>query len=270
MKQNGWRQKQDNRGLSLVELIIAISIGVIVSGSIAALITFAMRTYRNESVNTSMQYELQSNINMMMDEIMGSASLVVSQNGGNIAETGKAYTKYAMFGIPNTDVKVGGSTVKGFKGVIFVPSKVEGGKFKIYMKKVEAKLPDTTKSLKTVKDLAEYEYGLFGDLSGDFTKYLLGENATQFVIEPDPNHTSFDVSDPDPLKHTYKNPIEVRVELKFENNGWGDKPYSKHVDDITYIRNKVDEVVYSSLTPAVTDTNVYVDGKAYNTKKKDE
>ena len=74
--------KQNNRGLSLVELIVSISIGVIVSGSIAALMVFALRTYRNESVNTSMQYELQTSINMMMDEIMGAQDLVVIQNDG--------------------------------------------------------------------------------------------------------------------------------------------------------------------------------------------
>ncbi|MBR4574100.1 MAG: prepilin-type N-terminal cleavage/methylation domain-containing protein [Lachnospiraceae bacterium] len=262
--------KTDNRGLSLVELIIAISIGVIVSGAIAALITFALRTYRNESVNTSMQYELQSNINMMMDEIMCSSSLVVSQNGGEITELGKAYTKYAMFGTPNTNITIGGATVKGFKGVIFVPSKVTDGKFKIYMKKVEAKLPDTARTLRTVKDLADYEYGTFGDLSGDFTKYLLGENATQFVIVPDPNNTSFDTSDPDASKHSYKNPIEVRVVLSFEDNGWGTKKYTKHVDETAYMRNKVDETVYTTVTPKVTDGNVYVNGKAYVPKKKDD
>ncbi len=262
--------KLNNKGLSLVELIIAISIGVIVSGSIAALLTFAIRTYRNESVNTSVQYELQSNINMMMDQIMSSSSLVVVQNGGNISDTGVAYTKYAMFGTPNSDIKVGGVTKKGFKGVIFVPSKVEGGQFKIFMKKVESVIPDASKSVSTVKDLAAYEYGLFGDFSGDFTKYLLGENATQFVILPDPNGICFDTSDPDPAKHTYKNPIEVKVELQFEKKGWGDKDYKKHVDDITYMRNRVDEIVYKTVTPAVRDGNVYVDGKSYAPQKKDD
>ena len=55
---NELNYKLNDKGLSLVELIVAISIGVIVSASIAALLTFSIRMYRNESVNTSMQYEL--------------------------------------------------------------------------------------------------------------------------------------------------------------------------------------------------------------------
>ncbi len=227
--------KLNNRGLSLVELIIAISIGVIVSGSIAALITFALRTYRNESVNTSMQYELQSNINMMMDEIMGASAFVVEQAGSDPTVTGEAYTKYAMFGNPNATV--GG--VKGFKGVIFVPSAADSEhKFKIYMKKVEKKGSEYT----SLSALAVSESAI---PEADAIKYLLGENATQFVIIPDPVDTEHTAHvSLDDTKHTYTNPIPVKVELQFERNGWGTKKYSKHVNDTTYLRNKVTESIY--------------------------
>ncbi len=237
------RIRLNDRGLSLVELIIAISIGVIVSGSIAALITFAIRTYRNESVNTAMQYELQSNINMMMDEIMSASALVVVQAGSDPSVTGEPYTQYAMFGNPNADV--GG--VKGFGGVIFVPSSPgSDNKFKIYMKKVEKKGSDYS----TLAGLASTESAI---PEADAKKYLLGENATQFVIIPDPvdtehpDHVSFDDS-----KHTYKNPIPVKVELQFERNGWGERKYSKHVSDTAYLRNKVTESIY---VKSSTDTN---------------
>ena len=230
-----------------MELIIAISIGVIVAGSIAALIAFSIRMYNNESVNTAMQYELQSNLNMMMDEIMGASAFVVEQDSTvNLTDTGKPYTKYAMFGNPNADI--GGS--KGFKGVIFVPSTVTDGKFSIYMKEVEA-VPATT-----IKALAASESA--GVLAAaDKTPYLLGENATKFAIIPDPRSISFDKTDPDPTKYTYVNPIEVKVELQFEKHGWGSNNYSKHVDDTTYLRNKVTETIY-------------VDTDSYNLKKKEE
>ena len=248
----GMNSKLNNKGLSLVELIVAISIGVIVSGSIAALITFSIRTYRNESVNTSLQYELQSNLNMMMDEIMGAQTLVVVQNA-----SGEPATQYAMFGNPNSSITLDdGTTAKGFKGVIFVPSKPNGdGKFKIYMKNAEGVVSGT------ISDFAENEFnnvfkmtfddaGFNPDTDTSLTKYLLGENATQFSIVPDPNGTSLEGS-------TYTNPIEVKVELQFERNGWGTKKYSKHVDDITYLRNKVKD-------------SIYIDGAEYKLKTKDE
>ncbi len=249
--------KLNNSGLSLVELIIAISIGVIVSGSIAALISFSIRMYNNESVNTAMQYELQSNINMMMDEIMGSSAFVVVQDSTvNLSDTGKPYTKYAMFGNPNANV--GGA--KGFKGVIFIPGAPDSdNRFKIYMKKVEKKTSEfpvppggTTGTLSSLA-LSESSLPASDD---DKVKYLLGENATQFVIIPDPQNISLDDTT-DPINATYTNPIEVKIELKFEKNGWGTKKYEKHVDDITYLRNKVQDTVYVGSTP-------------YNIKKRDE
>ena len=245
--------QNDNRGLSLVELIVAISIGVIVAGSIAGLMTFAIRTYRNESVNTSMQYELQTNINMMMDEIMSSASLVVVQNSAG----SEPYTKYAMFGIPSPNASV------GFEGVIFVPITVSPGKFNIYMKKVERAIPNTADDgtdIKTVADLAKDEYALMTKPSADNTAYLLGENATKFDIIPDPNGKF------EPTEYTYTNPIDVKVELQFEKNGWGGKVYSKHVDDVAYLRNKVTETVYGTAPSVVIDGNVYVGGTAYTPK----
>ena len=240
--------KLNNKGLSLVELIVAISMGVIISAAIAALITFSIRMYTNESTNTAMQYELQSNINMMMDEIMGASVFAVKQNSPAVALTnppaaapGTPYTQYAMFGDPNA--VVGGE--KGFSGVIFV-AKAESGvtdRFNIYMKKVEKKKSEYT----TLDALAVSQV-----TGADSTENLLGENATQFAIIPDPNGNCLNDT-----KHEYTNPIEIRVKLQFDKTGWGTKKYEKHVDDVTYLRNKVQDIIF-------------VNGTSYEIKKKEE
>ena len=229
--------KLNNKGLSLVELIVAISIGVIVSGTIAALITFSIRMYTNESTNTAMQYELQSNINTMMDEIMGASVFVVEQNSGVSltdppdSAPGKPYTKYAMFGNIYTPA---GATDRKFKGVIFVaPDPASGeSKFSIYMNRIDEVYPGTYSDIRA---FAEGHKGISG------VQYLLGENATQFAVIPEAK--CFDAT-----KHEYTNPIEVRVKLQFEKTGWGTKNYSKHVDDVTYLRNKVQDTVYLGTT----------------------
>lgn len=251
----GMNSKLNNKGLSLVELIVAISIGVIVSGSIAALITFSIRTYRNESVNTSLQYELQSNLNMMMDEIMGASVFVIKQKSSPTPipitdpptdAPGKPYTEYALFGNIYTP---SGSTDKKIKGVIFV-SEDATGKFKVYMDRFDVAAPAD------LEGFAESKSSISGD------QYLLGENLTQFAIVPDMS-CLIDTPDPDApadhtkTKHEYQNPISFGVHLSFERNGWGSKVIKKHVNDTTYLRNKV------------TDT-VYVDGTSYVLKKKDE
>lgn len=258
--------KLNNKGLSLVELIIAISIGVIVAGSIAALMNFAIRIYRNESVNASTQYELQTNINMMMDEVMESSTVVVVQRGG-----GEPQTKYAMFGTVTPGDKKSDPVIDPFfKGVIFVPSKANAnGRFKLYMKKVESAFSGT------LQELADDEYDVnFGDFDTDSydpdddterIQYLMGENATQFEVKVDPNggtdgrclkknvKKKRDVDDPDTWEYEYNyvNPIEVGVKLKFEKDGWGGRKFEKQVDEVVYMRNKVRDTIY-------------VDGQSYD------
>lgn len=240
--------KSDNRGLSLVELIVAISIGVIVSGTIAALMIFAIRMYRNESVNTSMQYELQTSLNMMMDEIMGAQDLVVEQNSGavitDIADeaSDKPYTRYALFGKFAYD-SADHNKIKGFKGVIFVSSAPDAeGKFKIYMNRINA-------TLAAAVTPTAYAASCYNTVTTDVNpdQYLLAENVIQFVIAPDPVIPP--ATDGLRIKRTeaektYTNPIPVKVEIRFERTGWGDKKYEKHVDDTTYLRNKVVEKIY--------------------------
>lgn len=233
--------KQNNRGLSLVELIVAISIGVIVSGSIAALMIFAIRMYRNESVNTSMQYELQTSINMMMDEIMGAQDLVVEQNDGasitDVAVNASSvpYTKYALLGKFKYD-STDHDKVTGFKGVIFVSGAPgSDGRFKIYMNRID----ETVTATATTTYATSCYTTVFNKFSADPNPYLLAENVTQFVIAPDPDGISINRT-----SGKYTNPIPVKVELRFKRTGWGDKSYDKHVDDMTYLRNKVVEKIY--------------------------
>lgn len=272
MKDQKTRIQQDNRGVTLVELIIAITIAVIVSGSIAALMLFAVRMYRNESVNTAMQYELQTNLNTMMDEIMGSQTVVVIQNSGgdkhhvNQKDDVKVpYTRCALFG---KFIGTSGTGRIKFSGVVFVSGATDSeGKFKVYMNRVKDIEGD---------DPADVAKSCYDTVKGAFSKdpnpYLLGENLVQFVIEPDPEGVILDASE-----HTYTNPISVKVELSFARNGWGEKKYSKHVADVAYLRNRVGDIVKGNTTvPAVYIGTVVGDdltAVTYNTfkvRKKDE
>lgn len=244
------RVKLNNNGLSLVELIVAISMGVIISGAIAALITFAIRMYRNESVNTEMQYELQSNLNMMMDEIMGASVFVIKQNGGVTITTPPdeppktPYTKYALFGNIYTP---SGSTDKKIKGVIFVSSDPVAGDedFKVYMDRFDEAFPGSYTDL---KGFAAAKAGISG------VQYLLGENVTQFVIRPQGGLTGA-------APYEYTNPIDVGVKLSFAKKGWGEKKYQKHVDDVAYLRNRVTDSIYVDEGSGMIE---------YTLKKKDE
>lgn len=230
--------KHNNKGLSLVELIVAISVGVIVASAIAALMTFAIRMYRNESANLSAQYELQTNVNQIMDTIMGANTYVIqSKEAGS---TLLCDTHYAAFGKYNgTD----------FEGVIFVagPENPAGtGRFNIYMDR--DKWTGSTALAAVSSQVSVIE----ADMTSAHSRYLLGEGSTQFRIEPkiltESPKTYVNIT-----AAGYKNPLSVEVELNFQKDATG-KVVNRHVKDEALIRNKI-------------STDIYIDGTSYKLDK---
>lgn len=236
--------RNDNRGLSLVELIIAISIGVIISGAVAALITFAVRTYHDGNANIAAQYELQSNINQITDTIMGANCVVIQ--GKEAGSTLLCDTHYAAFG------KYSGGN---FEGVVFVagPEYPTGsGRFNIYMDR--GTWAGSTAALAVSGQVTTIE-GAMPDPDPSVTnppnQYLLGEGATQFRIElkrKSPADATYPFVNVD--ANGYSNPLSVEVELNFQKDAAG-KVVNKHVKDEALIRNKL-------------SSDIYIDGYKYS------
>ena len=225
--------KLNNRGLSLVELIVAISIGVIVSGSIAALMTFAIRMYRNESANVSAQYELQTNVNQIVDTIMG-ANCYVIKSADSPSPAGRL-TDYAAFG------SFDGSS---FSGVVFVPGPedpADSDRFNIYMDR--GTWPGTSAYAAVITHVGTIN----ASIGAVPNPYFLGEGSTLFCVEPkiltESPKTYVNIT-----SDGYRNPLSVEVELYFQKDATG-KVVDKHVKDEVLIRNKVSADIYINGTP---------------------
>lgn len=250
--------KVNNKGLSLVELIVAISIGAIVSGTIAALMTFAIRAYRDESAKVSAQYELQTNVNMIMDTIMG-ANCIVIQKANTVSPSGRL-TEYAAFGkfTSTTHTPEGGAPSKTyeFDGVVFVAGSeypASSGRFNIYMDRGKW----SYSGKETAKDIIEKKVT---DMKTDIAAhpvtdnpYLLGEGSTRFRIEPKvlsetPSKTYVNIG-----SGKYKNPLSIEVELRFEKDATG-KVVNRQVKDEALVRNKI-------------TVPIYIDGSEYTLDK---
>lgn len=224
--------KQNNKGYSLVELIVAVAVGMILSGSIAGLLAFAVRQYRNESMNVSTQYEIQTNVNQITDAIVSSQGMVIGQN----AAGSPAYTDYAAFGdfIQQAD----GTVV--FDGVVFVAGAPDSNnRFNIYMDRVSGQSGATSAAAvsATVSNIKSH-------MSDDPNPYLLGKEASEFKIVPNDKII-------DDVNCTYNNPIVVDVSLAFEKDG-SNKVIRKEVTDEAYMRNTVKVDVYVGQTGAET------------------
>ena len=249
--------KLNNKGLSLLELIIAVSIGVIVSGAVTALISFAIRTYRDQNANLNTQYELQTNANQIMDTIMSAECYVIKSVPKPVSpatyDPPGRFTEYAAFGKYN-------ATDNKFTGVVFVAGPeypADSDRFNIYMDSGTWDGDDAEKAVSTHVGIITASIPTpTPPATPTPNRYLLGEGATVFRIEPkiqkEEGGTKIYVNISSSSERTYVNPLSVEVEMNFQRDATGRK-IDKHIKDEALLRNRI-------------STSIYIDGLEYKTK----
>lgn len=233
MKMFGVHRKFNNGGYTLVEAIVAIGMASIVVSAVTALLSFGLRSYHNESSNVSLQYELQTTINQVMDSVMQSNGMVLKQNGGR--------TESVVFGTFEKKKNAAGADVISYKGDIYYTEE-SAGVITVYMNRIVT--PIEGADVETVAATA------LNTITGTSDKkiYLLAEKAETFYIEPVNNCLFVDT---DGIRK-YDNPITVKATVEFKTRAYRD--IERKVTDETTMRNK-----------ALCD--IFVDGNKYIKKK---
>ena len=78
---NNRKFTKENKGFSLVELLVAITISAIVAGGIGYLLTTSLRMYNKDTVDVTLQQELQVTLNQIVDYAMESETIVADFDG---------------------------------------------------------------------------------------------------------------------------------------------------------------------------------------------
>lgn len=237
-------RKYNSGGYTLIEAIIAIGMASFVVTAVTVIMSFALRSYHNESANVSMQYEVQTTINQVMDSVMQSNGMVIKQNG--------AYTESAVFGtFEEKKDTVTNKISISYKGDVYYAEETSGD-ITVYMNRIVTPIV----IVKTIgdadaNDLVEaVAQEALATITGASDKkiFLLSEHAKVFHIEA-VNNCLFE--DTDGVKK-YNNPITVRATVEFKVKAYRD--IERKVTDETTMRNK-----------ALCD--IYVDGVKYIRKK---
>ena len=222
--------KENNEGVSLVELLVAIAVGAIVSASIAGLIVITTRMYSNESTNIAGQHELQTTLNQTVDSAESAQWFTLSQemNGSDVVNT-----KYAAFG----KLKGAAGALK-FEGEIFTDNYTGSGKFNVYMNRYS----DLAVGSETNADSAIS--GAADTIRGK-EQYLLGEGATKYVVALDTSANRFTTfaSAVDGYNGCYENPLAVKVSIEFTKKSMTGE-VTKHVEDMVSFRNRIDKTLF--------------------------
>lgn len=223
--------KKDNRGLSLVELLVAIAIAAIISGSITYLIRTSLHLYGNETADVALQQELQVTLNQIMDYAMESQELVISGD--------ESATYYVALGKIVKDTEKDDDTPAE-------PDKLDAQIIwreddKLYLKKelienINEKAKDET--LPAAID------DIISSASSEKDNYLLSEYVSNFLVSP-----SGIISE----TTKYENPLSINITLGFSKRG-SSKDITKSVSDKAVLRNKI-------------KLPIFVNGTKYTLKK---
>lgn len=246
--------KKNNKGFSLIELIVVVAISSIVLLMGFTLIVNSTRMYGREDAVINMQTEVQMITSNLTEALMEATKLEFLEKNGNV-----------MLDLGELDV----TTVENPPGsgnmVTTYSSKNKSDCRRVFFSKdstflalpVNCGFCDNSDNMNYIDTLARYApKGSAPDQ--DFIGYMLSGCVERFSIEIDAKcsatTTILDRSDPDPANWTevtepvYVNPIIVNIKYAIKG-----KTYSDDMILSVQLRNNLDEVTINGTTTKVVD-----------------
>lgn len=225
-------KKLNDKGLTLVELIIAIAMSTIVIGAVMVFLFNAERSYRITQYSLDLQMESQ----VIMEQL---SNWIMDSNKIEIADGGKALVLYRM---PTAKLKF---PDEGAPAAPVVDTSITYSRTIIYLR--NGKL-----------------YAVFNDVtdpSGFISEIQAGDSATYAVLSPSASPSEadvigdhveyFDLYVPDGVDPNNISSIEIKLSLKEGNSSGNAQTHSYIVSDVFSLRNSVYKA--ATPTPAPTD-----------------
>ncbi|MCI6978377.1 MAG: prepilin-type N-terminal cleavage/methylation domain-containing protein [Lachnospiraceae bacterium] len=228
---------KDNKGFSLVELLVAITISAIVAGGIGYLLTTSLRMYNKDTVDVSLQQELQITLNQIVDYVMESETIVADFDGN--------YPDYLALGTFESASGTGVLDKTKLNAQIIWQ---DGNK--LYLKKT------TVNNFCLSSNPADADYrkidkskieSLIPSAGTSSDANLLAQYVTEFKVTGIGGIVDVKDESGNVTGHAYENPLSIILELEFKKSVAAANK-NKKVKDTAYLRNKVTNDIYVNVS----------------------
>lgn len=246
---------KNNKGFSLVELLVAIAVAGIVTTGIASLMMQSLSMYSKETVNAKLQTDLQTASNYLFDSVMESKGFIIINDTANTTVE-PTNTRFALLG----DFSSEGGAYKVKNGYLYIADSdlQAGNNGSIYLSEYSYPHSGSTgASLDAIaKDINDHYAKMNNGTEGVLGKEenVLVNNVTKFLLKPTDGVLS-GIDDADATNKSFTNPISIDVQITFEKQSNFGKVISKNIEETIDMRNTIkSNVYYSTLSLNPDDT----------------
>ena len=219
---------KDNKGFSLVELLVAITISAIVAGGIGYLLTTSLRMYNKDTVDVTLQQELQITLNQIVDYAMESETIVADFDGNPpeylaLGTFDKTKLNAQIIWQDGNKLYIKKATIADF----CLSADPENAHYReIDKSKIESLIPSA---------------GTSSDAN------LLAQYVTAFKVTGIGGIVEVKDESGNVTGHAYENPLSIILELEFKKSVAAANK-NKKVKDTAYLRNKVTNDIYVNVS----------------------
>lgn len=243
---------KNNKGFSLVELLVAIAVAAIVTAGIASLMMQSLSMYSKETVNAKLQTDLQTASNYLFDSVMESKGFIIINDTTN----SPTVTRFALLG----DFSGEGGAYKVENGYLYIAdSNLQAGSSgSIYLSEYSYPHSGSTgASLDVIaKDISDHYVKVNDGTEGVLGKEenVLVNNVTKFLLKPSDGVLN-GIEETDSTNKSFGNPISLDVKITFEKTSNFGKVITKNIEEAIDMRNTIkSNVYYSTISLNPNDT----------------
>ncbi|MGN0377926.1 MAG: PilW family protein [Suilimivivens sp.] len=238
-------KKRNDKGMTLVELLVAFAVSAIVLTGLSYIIFSVLQFYGRANANVEIQNESQTSLNLVIDSILSAKGVCfIEQDASSIDPTSDTIT-CALFG--KLELDESGMNTMTFTGdaVLWQP------------KYQEMYLMSGTYDLETFSDEANAPLEAISKMisklpppGDERLPYLMAENVTAFELKASENCFVEPISKPEDEmteeekkkagKNYFENPLTININMEFEYEYQNGKVITRQMDDNVSVRNRLD------------------------------
>lgn len=238
--------KRNNKGMTLVELLVAFAVSAIILAGLSYIIFSVLQFYGRANANVEIQNESQTSLNLVIDTILSAKGACYIEQDASTLDPATDDMTCALFGELKFDKNVKNMTFIG-TAIYWQPKYREmylmTGNYDLGAYTDEAKAP--LEAIAAMKG----QLPAYGDAR---LPYLMAQYVTAFELETldscivKPSTKSEDeMTEAEKKrigKNYFTNPLTIHVNMEFEYEYQNGKVTTRQMDDNVSVRNRLDSV----------------------------